>query len=93
MLEKKKEDSTKVNGELVETKVDRKLDNTMLAKCNLKLAEQISDDEERELVEHDVREAKRNLKLAERLAKYHRFYKEAADTVLLMTTFGASILG
>ena len=39
MLEKTNEDLTKVNREPVKTKADRELDNTMLAKCNLKLAE------------------------------------------------------
>ena len=65
MLEKTKEDPTKVDREPVEMKVDRKLDNTMLAKCNLKLLERLAehhnDDEERELVERNVRVAKCNL--------------------------------
>ena len=59
MLEKTKEEPTKVDREPVETKVDRELDNTMLAKCNLKLAE--------------------------RLAEYCRFYKDTSDIILLMT--------
>ena len=72
LSEKTKEDSTKFDKEPVETKVNRELDNTMLAKCNLKLDERMAewlaeyhDGEERGLVKSNVRLAKCNLKLAE----------------------------
>ena len=66
---------TKVDREQVETKVDRELVNTMLVKCNLKLAERLAewlaewlaeyhDDEERELVKHNTMLVKCNFKLA-----------------------------
>ena len=84
MPEKTKEDSTKVDKEPVETKVNRELDNTMLAKCNLQLAERMAewlaeyhDDEERELVKSNVRLVKCNLKLAERLAEHHNDDEES----------------
>ena len=60
--------------------------NIRLVKCNLRLAEHCNDDEERELVESNAR-------LADRLVGYSRFCGDTMDIVLLMTVFGASILG
>ena len=48
---------------------------------------------DRELVERNARVAKCNLKLAERLAEYCRFYRDTTTIGLVMTAFGASTLG
>ena len=75
--------------------------DTMLMNYNLNLAENLTGrladqrnyDEERKLVESNARVVKYNFKLADRLVGCSRFFENTTDIVLLMTVFGASILG